>query len=290
MNNTLEQSPESQEPPAQEIESTPKDHENESGNETGKEKPEKPEEYKLTWQEHIYNFLNRREALEQRARVERLAEELFDRVDLEKLATDPDLMYTAGQYKELLSIRQGVSEGLHNKQGYIENTAIGNNLESIKRYWEKHGFLKDEFDTSVNDSVAETITTPELLENKRKALRTSITSSYEKRDFYFTYLRTDSFQIDFTPAVTTLRKVLDIESSDQSLYPHLFGYPKVEYDNSFLEAVKRRAQFLFDGHREAVRENVEKDFEGALIFGKPMGDEEFEFITEKIAPRAKITA
>jgi hypothetical protein len=249
------------------------------------EEQEQRTERQLDFQEKLYNFLNRKEAKEQRTQVEELSQELFDRVDREKLLGDPELIYSAEQYRELLSIRAGVAGDLHNIQGYIENVAIRNSLEGIKRYWGERGFLKDKPESPIETGDTEAVASPESLADKRETLRKKVETSFSQRDKYFIRLRNDDFPEDFASEIDHIMQILNLEEETQELYPTRFGYPKVEYDNAFLNSVSKRTKYLFEGHRQAVKEWITKQSEGKTIFDEPYSEDQNEYITEKIAPR-----
>lgn len=246
-------------------------------------------ENKLGIQEKFYNFLRRKDAAEQRSQVESLSKDLLDRLDMEKLVDDPNLVIYAEQYRELLSVESGVTQGLHKKQGYIENTAIRYSLENIKKGWQEKGLLKEKSGVTSESDGEKSVLSQEQLAEKRKFVGATIKSAYDQRGFLYVNLKTDNYQGDLSVSVYGFTKALDIENSDKSwFYPSHFGYSQVEFDDRFLNTIMRHSQNLFDGQRQAVKEYVAKNHEGESILGKPWGEEETNFMTDRLAPDVRI--
>jgi hypothetical protein len=244
-----------------------------------------PEAAGLSLQEKFYNFLNRKEAGEQRERVQSLAQELYDRIDVDKLIVESDT-FAANEYRELLAVKEGVDAGLNKRQGFIENRAVGNMLEYMKENWEKKGMLRDlENEGAMPANEDETSLTEEQLREKRDKLREDIVKGLSGVNRNFAFLHDDQFSDNLALGAENLASVLDLEDRKRVLNSEGFGYNgQAEYDDRF-QAAAKRAQALFDGHRSAVGRYVEGVNAGKEIFGEPMTAEQNDVIVEGIAPK-----
>jgi hypothetical protein len=253
------------------------------------ETPASQEDRQLTVQERFYNFLHRKDAKEERAQVEALSQELFDRVDRDKLLNDPEFIYSADQYRELLTIRNGVTEGKHNGQGFLENRAIRSSLEGIRRRWEERGLLGEPQEEKDEPVTTETPLTSEQLADKRRGLRLNIQTAFDQRDKFFMRFPPGESDTDYASEIGNTVEILDLENEKREVYPSLFGYEAAEYDDAFLDAIAKRTQKLFDQQRHDVKNDVIKQYGDEKLFGEPITEEQFEYITERIAPRVAIT-
>ncbi len=236
----------------------------------------------LTFQEKIYNFLHGGETNKLRSEVKEIADDLSNRIDMQKLIQDDLVLHSGGQYREILGILNGINEGKHNNQGYIENTAVKSALERIGKEWEERGLLKDtdKKNETVGNKEPVRLNEEELLK-RRNLLLESIISSYEKMEESYLSVNGRETATNFVSGLTSIKTILNLEDRNEKFNLSRYGYNLPEFDQKFLEAAKQQAQNLFDSHREAVIERIKEH-------QKDMSEQNLQKLADAFAPQVQI--